>query len=610
MTSNSDGKQRDHAPAPDPDRDRETVDENQDLHPAIDPREPPEAKDDSSHPEAPPLDVDDRDHSAGHPHSPDVIELSGHTDSYAQSPPEDVMTIDKGEVPTDADGDLTGVDPVQPRVGMDDENGTRSTLRHESWKAVDTGDDVPDSDSGSGVAGEEDTRSPDPATPPNASDTVDETLDSSSVPTDPEQHDPGASQEPAGEPSSEEPMAKASALFSGAASRLGLGKLLKTSEDSAGAAASVPPQSADSSGSPRTGIPGSLSRLGDGVRAYVDPRLHMFSTVPHRRLVAVSGILTLLCLVANSGGLALIVLSSSVPILILITLTQHDVFEKESNFLIAAVCAAGTAIGIIVSAIASWIHGSQWYNEGVLNFGAAGFGGRFADAAGPSPWIVWLLAGLIIPAVSIAAFAGVPIAMRRWPRFRNEVMDGVILTGASAAGLSIGASLVYWWPMIADSGPQANVSDWTLSILGVAFLRPIVVTLCGAMIGAGVWRYMIATNTSVIVLPAIGGVVGYLLLTFGSIQIQPSGAWPEFLWTLLVAVAVFVLYRRVLDQAVATDRLALGAPNARIVCSACHKVTPVGTFCASCGAALNGKTTIMRASDGNEPEAAPLSGDP
>jgi len=521
MTSTSDGKHRDHTRDTEPSTSLE--DTGQDLHPAIDPREPPAAADDAPLHEAPPLDVDERAESSGDHDVPDVIELSEHIDVDEQPAIEESPTSDESGEP--------------PAIDPDDE--------HE----------------------------PDPASEPEPD-------------SEPLHEESSAAPEPFTRNAREKPLAKASTMIAGVASRIGLGKLLDTTEDTVGGQPRDPGQSFPP-GRSKTGIAGAMARAGDGVREYIDPRLHMFSTIPHRRLMAAAAVIVLLCLLANSGGLALIALSSIVPILILITLTQHDVFEKESNLLIALVCAAGAVVGIVLSTLASWVHASRWFDEGVLNFGAAGFGGRFADAAGPAPWPVWLLVGLVIPAVSIAGFAGIPIAMRRWPQFRNEVMDGVILTGASAAGFSIGASLVYWWPMIADTGPQTNVSDWTLSTLGVALLRPIVVTLCGAMIGAGIWRYMIATHASALVLPATGGVVGYLLLTFGSIQLQPSGNWPEFLWTLLVVAAVFVLYRRVLDQAVATDRLALGTDNKRIVCPACHKVTPVGAFCSICGHPLS-----------------------
>lgn len=527
----------------DPEGETWSPDHGRDLHPAIDPRESTEPVDGVERPEAPPLDIDDRETASTGGAAPEVIELSEHVDVAGGA----------GTIGSNPAGD----DPDHDAI----------------TNVADSSDDDWNSDS----AGQ-------PVDPPSyVTDVAEDEVPISS--------DQGtADRAPSATLTS-----KASSRLSGAASRLGLGKLLETREETG-------QEEADQEAKP--GPARSGSRLAESLRSYLDPRLHMFSTIPHRRVLAAGIVLILLCLLANSGGLALIVLSAIVPILIVITLTQHDVFEKESNLLVAAVGAGGAVAGIVLSLLSAWIQASQWFDTGVLNFGAAGFGGRFADAAGSAPFIVWSLVGLVIPAVAVAGIAGIPVGMRRWPQFRNEVMDGVILTGASAAGFSIGACIVYWWPVIADPGPQTNVSDWTLSIIGVTLLRPAVITLCGAMIGAGIWRYMVTPTASVAVLPAVGGVVGYLLLTFGSIQLQATGNWPEFLWIALLLAAVFVLYRRVLDQAVITDRRALGGDLGRLVCPSCHKVTPAGAFCARCGKPLPQRAGRPDGSVGDEPVTA------
>ena len=122
-----------------------------------------------------------------------------------------------------------------------------------------------------------------------------------------------------------------------------------------------------------------------------------------------------------------------------------------------------------------------------------------------------------------------------------------------------------------------------MRIIGVGVLRSLVFVLCGSLIGAGLWRYMMAGARTGTVLPAAVGVLGIFLLTVGSIQAQAADIWAEFLWSTLIALAAFVLYRRTLDQAVATDTMALGATNERMVCPACHRVTPNSTYCAYCG---------------------------
>lgn len=339
-------------------------------------------------------------------------------------------------------------------------------------------------------------------------------------------------------------------------------------------------------------VPPLRERLGARLRDYLDPRAHLFSTVPHRWVTWGMLLLAVAALLGDSAGLALVFLSSLLPLLILITITQHDVFEKESSLIVAGVTGAGLLAGVVISALAAWIQGEQWFDGGMLNYGAGGFGGQFAERAGAAPVVVWLLVGILLPAVAVMAFGGIPIALRRWPQFRNEIMDGLILGGGSAAGFAIGASLVYWWPMIGGAGPRTSVREWTLAILGVAVLRPVVITLCGAMIGGGVWRYMSRTSSSAVLAPVIGGVGGFLLLGFGSMRLQPVGMWAELLWTFAVLLLVFVVYRTVLDAAVATDMAALGDERNRIVCPACHKVTPRGQFCAHCGQPLQSAAEV------------------
>ena len=168
-----------------------------------------------------------------------------------------------------------------------------------------------------------------------------------------------------------------------------------------------------------------------------------------------------------------------------------------------------------------------------------------------------------------------PIALRRFNTYRNEVMDGAILTGAGAAGFAIGSAIIFWAPIFNHGGPSIDVSDWTLMIIGMAIVRPVVITLAGAMLGAGIWRYMMTPKTSILILPAAGSIGGMILLYLGSLWIQPSGGgiWPEALWLVLVGIAVFILYRMVLAAAIDQDRRALGGDGTRLVCPHCHRLT-------------------------------------
>jgi len=329
------------------------------------------------------------------------------------------------------------------------------------------------------------------------------------------------------------------------------------------------------------------------VRRFLAPSLTLH-WAPMHRSVAIGGGLVLLALLVNSAGTALIVASGIVAILLAMTLLQQDLFERESPALIAVAGVIGGVIGIVIGTVQSWLTSSNWFDLGTLNYGAAGFGGRFADLGGTAPFSVWMLNGLILPLIALAGVAAAPVALRRLPQFRNEVMDGIILVGASAAGFTIGTALVFWSPMLGGRGPQTDVSDWTLTLIGMVLLRPVVITLAGAMLGAAIWRYMITPSIGRIVLPAVGSVGAFLLLTFGSIQLQPAGLWPEVIWTLILAAVTFAIYRVVLKGAITEDRKAMGAEGSRTVCPNCQQITPASAFCANCGEPLSEATGTGR----------------
>ena len=334
-------------------------------------------------------------------------------------------------------------------------------------------------------------------------------------------------------------------------------------------------------------VDGLLERFRGEPGDLLDPSLRAATAVP-QRMVLIGGVIAIfLSLLSNNAGMALIVASAIVPVSISLALNQRDLFEKESTSAISAVGGAGLVCGVIIALVSSWIASGAWFSYGTLNYGAIGFGGRFSNLAGSPPFSVWLLNGLVLPLLGLAAIAAAPIALRRWPQFRNEVMDGVILCGTSAAGFAIGSAIVYWAPMVSGRGPQTDVADWTLSTLGVTLLRPIVITLAGAMLGAGIWKYASSPKPVALFLPLLGSVAGTLLLSLGSLQFGPSGLWPEVIWTALVAIASFMIYRLVLNGAISTDRVVVGDDGARVVCPNCHLITPAGAFCAHCGTALD-----------------------
>jgi hypothetical protein len=321
------------------------------------------------------------------------------------------------------------------------------------------------------------------------------------------------------------------------------------------------------------------------IREFFDPGFGGIDLRWARYTAGGAAVLVIALLLANQAGAALMVASAIIPVLIVILLTAHDLYERESPALLLGLGVAGGVAGILLGSIASWVVSSQWYDGGHLNFGAGGFGGRFAP--GNASFLVWFVVGLLIPAATVAGLAAAPLLMRRWPQFANEVMDGMILAGSSAAGLAIGLSSTFWWPMTYGEGPLMDVSEWTLTIAGQVLLRPLVLTLSGALIGAGVWRYMLHPGGSVtLLLPAAAGVFGVMVLALGSLALQPAGIWPEFLLTLFLAVLVFAAYRKSLAGAIEADEKAMGENGERLICPHCHLITPAGDYCGRCGKPL------------------------
>lgn len=328
-------------------------------------------------------------------------------------------------------------------------------------------------------------------------------------------------------------------------------------------------------------------RLQERATMLLEPLAHWTRPGPVRLIMAAGAVLILLSLLANNGALAIIFGAAILPLILIYWCTELDVFENEPLILIAGFGLASTVIGALIGWLSSLVVTNSWFDAGVLNYGAAGFGGRFAEAAGSAPFIVWLISGILLPVGALAAIIGGPIAMRQTLSLRNEIMDGLTIAAAMGAGFSLGTAIVFAAPMIADGGPASDASGWTLTIIGLTIIRPIIWTLSGAMLGAAAWMYLRSRKLAGALIPAVAGIVAPLLFTLVSIQLHPNGLWPEIIWGILVSVAVALVYRRTLSTARTEDRKVLGNDHSRVVCPNCHKVTPDGAFCSSCGADLS-----------------------
>lgn len=305
-----------------------------------------------------------------------------------------------------------------------------------------------------------------------------------------------------------------------------------------------------------------------------------------RFIMAAGGVLALLALLANNGALALMISAAILPLILVFWAVEHDVFDHEPIPLLAGLGLAGTLVGAVLGWLGSLIVAATWFDTGVLNYGAAGLGGAFAKTAGAPPFLVWTLVGIVFPLVGLAAIIGVPLAIRQTLSLRNEVMDGLTLGTIMGAGISLGSAIVFAAPMLTNGGPASDASTWTLTVIGLTILRPLVWTLCGGLLGAATWRYLRSGRIGGSLVPALIGTAGVLIFTFISLELGRRGLWYEILWGTLVAVVIGLFHMRAVHRAVAADRATLGSDDRRLVCPHCDQVTPAGPYCAHCGREL------------------------
>lgn len=306
----------------------------------------------------------------------------------------------------------------------------------------------------------------------------------------------------------------------------------------------------------------------------------------HRIVVGVAVLIALIALLTNDIGIALIATAAIAPVLLILTLRQLDVFERESPLLAAGAAVAGVIGGLIIGGIMSWATRQWWFSTGGFNHGAAGYGAEFAKRAGNAPFLLLLINGILLPAVGVAAMLLGPIALRRFNQFRNEAMDGLALGALGGAGYVLGTVVVFVLPEVGGAGPTLSVRHWTLLVLGLTLFRPLIVTAGAAIFAAGLWRFMMTERSSVLIVPAVAGVGGIVLLYLGTMILEPRSLGLEVGWNLLLAVVLIGVLSLVLRQSIAFDRRILGANDTRVTCPSCGQVTPRGAYCAHCGQPL------------------------
>jgi RsiW-degrading membrane proteinase PrsW (M82 family) len=218
-----------------------------------------------------------------------------------------------------------------------------------------------------------------------------------------------------------------------------------------------------------------------------------------------------------------------------------------------------------------------------------------AMSQGRPPLSLILFLGVSLPLLGELLKQAGPLLLRRWPRFRNEVMDGAVFGVASGVGFAAASTLVNYWPIVrggyAPTG-AAGLSDWTATLVGLAILRPLIHGTTSGLIGAGIWAATLRRgNVALPVLVGLGGAVAYSL---GELLLLGRGTLAVLALHGLVLALLLTTLRRTIHDALSLDARAFGLEGGTLVCRSCHRSTDARFFCRHCGTALRAQLKRAR----------------
>jgi hypothetical protein len=305
---------------------------------------------------------------------------------------------------------------------------------------------------------------------------------------------------------------------------------------------------------------------------------------PRVQIATVGAVLALIALLASEAGVAILLAAVVVPIALIVSLDRIDVFDREPALITLGIGTIGAAAGILIGLLNGFILDEFWDENAVDHIGTVGLAGELVGRLESPPVAIYALAGVVVPGLAVAAMLAAPVAARRWPAFRNEVMDGVTLGAAAAGGFALGTTLVHLWPLISGDRIEGSVADWTVAVLSIVLFRPLILMTIAALVGLAIWHFDLSRDTRDLVVPlaaGLGGAVGFAMI---GLLAEQSGSTVQFLFNLAVAAVLAVAGRFCLRQAIAFDRGQL--VGGRVVCPNCRRVTPAGKFCAFCQSPL------------------------
>lgn len=312
--------------------------------------------------------------------------------------------------------------------------------------------------------------------------------------------------------------------------------------------------------------------------------------IPDVRIVVagLGALLILLALLASEAGIAILIASVLLPIAAVVALDRGDVFDREPPLIMLGISTSGALAGILIALLNGVILDEFWDRNAVDRIGAVGFAGELVGRTESPPLAIYALAGVVVPALAIAAMLAAPIAARRWTSFRNEAMDGVLLGAAAGAGFAFGTALVHLWPLITGDRIVGSVADWTAAVLSIAVFRSITLMSIAALTALAIWQFDLSRVTQDMVVPLATGFGGAIAYTSIGLLTEQSGATAQFLFNVVLAAVLLAAARLCLQRGIDFDRSQLA--GGRVVCPTCRQITPAGKFCAFCKAPLTSET--------------------
>jgi RsiW-degrading membrane proteinase PrsW (M82 family) len=314
-------------------------------------------------------------------------------------------------------------------------------------------------------------------------------------------------------------------------------------------------------------------------------RLHLY------RWALVAGALGVVAtLLLGNAGLATILAALVVPTVYVAYIHQADVHEGEPVLVIGSTVLAGALLGVALAALVRFYLGKLALSQ------------LLAAAQGAPSASLVLLLGVTVPLLSELVKLVGPVTLRRWPRFRNEIMDGAVFGVASGVGFAASSTLVNYWPIIRGGyvpGGAAGLSDWTATLVGLAILRPLVHGTTSGLLGAGIWAATLRRGR--VTLPVLAGLGGAVVYSLGELLLLSRGTLVVLAFHGLLLVVLLTTLRRTIHEALLLDARALGLEGGTLVCQRCHQTTEARVFCSRCGTALRAQSKRARPASADSP---------